>query len=238
MTKMLNDLYDYVPLKIYQDDNYFKFSLDSVLLAEYVKTSTRTKNIIELCSGNCAVSMILSTKTNANITAVEVQKEIYELGKKSIEYNKLSDRINLVLADIKEVEKYFPGNTNINIIVCNPPYFKKQNSSYVNDKEIKAIARHEILTNLDEIISISSKILQKDGELYLVHRSERLDDIINLSSKYDINVKNIQLITTKVDNCPTLVLVRCVKGSNPGVKINPVLCIENLSTFKNIFRKE
>ena len=237
MATMLNDLYDYVPLKIYQDDNYFKFSLDSVLLAEYVTVNNKTKNIIELCSGNCAVSMILSTKTNANITAVEVQKEIYDLGKKSIEYNNLSDRISFVLSDIKDVKNYFPGN-NINIIVCNPPYFKKVETSYVNDDEIKAIARHEMLTNLEEIIKISSNILQIDGELYLVHRSERIDEIINCCFKYNINVKNIQLISTKEGKEPTLVLVRCVKGSNPGVKVSPVLCIENKKTFKNIFRKE
>ena len=237
MTKMLNDLYDYVPLKIYQDDKYFKFSLDSVLLAEYVKLTARTKNILELCSGNCAVSMILSTRTNANITAVEVQKEIYELGQESIEYNKLSDKINLVLSDVKDVKNYFPGN-NINIIVCNPPYFKKDNTSYVNDDKTKAIARHEILVSLDEIIQISSSILQKDGELYLVHRSERLDEIINSCFKHNINVKNVQLISTKDGKEPTLVLVKCVKGSNPGIKISPVISIENKKTFKNIFRKE
>jgi tRNA1(Val) A37 N6-methylase TrmN6 len=237
MTKMLNDLYDYVPLKIYQDDNYFKFSLDSVLLAEFVNINNRVKNIIELCAGNCAVSMILSTRTNAHITAVEVQKEIYELGKESIEFNKLSDKISLVNSDIKDIKNYFPGN-NINVIVCNPPYFKCENESLVNDEKIKAIARHEILVSLDEIIKISSQILQKDGELYLVHRSERIDEIINSCSKYNINVKNIQLVSTKECKEPTLLLVRCVKGSSFGVKIKPILCIENIDTFKNIFRKE
>lgn len=237
MAKQLNDLYDYIPLKIYQDDKYFKFSLDSVLLAEYVKVTSRTKNIIELCSGNCAVSMILSTRTKAKITAVEVQKVIYDLGKESIEYNKLSDRIYLVQSDIKDIKNYFPGN-NVNIIVCNPPYFKKSEESLVNGDQIKAIARHEILTDLDQIISISSNILQKDGELYLVHRSERLDEIITSCSKHKINVKNIQLISTKEGKEPTLVLVRCVKDSNFGVKIKPIFCIENLKTFKNIFRKE
>ena len=83
----LNDLYDYVPLKIYQNNEYFKFSLDSVLIAEYIKNPEKINSILELCAGNCAISMILSTKTNAKITAVELQKEIFELGKKSIEYN-------------------------------------------------------------------------------------------------------------------------------------------------------
>lgn len=237
MTKMLNDLYDYVPLKIYQDDSYFKFSLDSVLLAEFVNINNRVKNIIELCAGNCAVSMILSTRTKANITAVEVQEEIYNLGKESIEYNDLSDRINLINSDIKDIKNYFPGN-NVNVIVCNPPYFKCENESLVNGEKIKAVARHEILINLDEIIEISSKILQKDGELYLVHRTERLDEIINACTNYNINVKNIQFISTKEGKEPTLLLVRCVKGSSFGVKVGPILCIENKITFKNIFRKE
>ena len=237
MTKMLNDLYDYVPLKIYQDDSYFKFSLDSVLLAEFVNINNRVKNIIELCAGNCAVSMILSTRTKANITAVEVQDEIYNLGKESIEYNNLSDRINLINSDIRDIKNYFPGN-NVNVIVCNPPYFKCENESLVNGEKIKAVARHEILINLDEIIEISSKILQKDGELYLVHRTERLDEIINACTNYNINVKNIQFISTKEGKEPTLLLVRCVKGSSFGVKVAPILCIENKITFKNIFRKE
>lgn len=237
MTKMLNDLYDYVPLKIYQDDSYFKFSLDSVLLAEFVNINNRVKNIIELCAGNCAVSMILSTRTKANITAVEVQDEIYNLGKESIEYNDLSDRINLINSDIKDIKNYFPGN-NVNVIVCNPPYFKCENESLVNGEKIKAVARHEILINLDEIIEISSKILQKDGELYLVHRTERLDEIINACTNYNINVKNIQFISTKEGKEPTLLLVRCVKGSSFGVKVGSILCIENKITFKNIFRKE
>lgn len=235
MAKMLNDLYDYVPLKIYQDDRYFKFSLDSVLLAEYVRTSTRTKSIIELCSGNCAVSMILSLKCNAHIIAVEVQDQVYELAKDSIEYNGLSDKIELIHSDIKDVKNYFPGNKIVDIIVCNPPYFRNNDTSYINDERVKAIARHEILTSLEDIIRISSNILQINGELYLVHRSERIDEIITYSNKYNINVKNIQFISTKNEKEPTLVLVRCVKGSNYGVKIAPTLCIQGLITFKNIF---
>ena len=236
MSVSLNDLYDYLPLKIYQNENYFKFSLDSVLLAEFVKNPHKSKHILELCSGNSAVSMILSTKTDTHITCVEVQPEICDLAKKSIEYNKLSDKITLINSDISDINNYFPGN-NYDIIVCNPPYFKKNSSSLVNNDMVKAIARHEIKTNLEDIIKISSKILSKNGELYMVHRSERIDEIINYCHKYDINVKNIQFIT-KADANPMLGLVRAVKGSNFGVKINPYLCINDLKTFKNIFWKE
>ena len=237
MSSELNDLYDYVPLKIYQNDNYFKFSLDSVLLAEYVKNPNQKKHILELCAGNCAVSMILSTKTNSKITAVEVQDEIYSLGCKSIEYNKLENQIVYVKSDIKDIKNYFPGN-NFDVIVCNPPYFATKSTNLVNDDKVKAIARHEVLINLEDLIQLSSSMLGIDGELYLVHRSERLDEIIYYCRKYNINVKNIQFITTKKDDIPKLVLIRAVKNSRNGVKIAPALCISELKTFKNIFWKE
>ena len=237
MSKSLNDLYDYVPLKIYQEDKYFKFSLDSVLLAEFVKDPEKKKSIVELCSGNCAVSMILSTKTSANFLAVEVQKKIYELGKESINYNNLSDRINIVNNDVKEIKNYFPGN-KFDVVVCNPPYFVKGKQSYINDEKIKAIARHEIMVTLEEIICISSKLLDLNGEMYMVHRAERIDEIIFYCNKYNIRVKYVQFISTKHGLNPRLVLIRAVRGSKPGIKVLPELCIENLNSFKNIFWKE
>jgi tRNA1(Val) A37 N6-methylase TrmN6 len=233
----LNDLYDYVPLKIYQNNEYFKFSLDSVLIAEYIKNPEKIHSILELCAGNCAISMILSTKTKAKITAVELQKEIFELGEKSIEYNNLSKQINLICSDINNIENYFPGN-NFDIIVCNPPYFDTKSSHLTNKEKIKAIARHEINLKLEDIFKISSKILDLNGELYIVHKPERLDEIIIFANKYNINVKNIQFVTTKPNDKPKLVLVRCIKGSHKNIKIDKDICIENLKTFKNIFWRE
>ena len=233
----LNDLFDYVPLKIYQNKKYFKFSLDSILLAEYVKNPSNAKSILELCAGNCAISMILSTKTDASITALEIQKDVYELGLKSIHYNKLEDRITLINDDIKNTENYFPGN-KYDIILCNPPYFKVDDNSLKNKNNVKAMARHEISIKLEEIINISSKMLDLNGELYLVHKPERLDDIIIYCDKYNINVKNITFISTKIEKEPKLVLVRCIKGSSRNLKISENLCIEGLKSFKNIFWKE
>lgn len=234
MSKVLNDLYDYVPYKIYQDEDYFKFSLDSVLLAEFVKQPEKKKNILELCAGNCAVSMILSTKTKADITAIEIQKEIYDLAINSIKHNKMN--INVINDDAKNYKKYFPGN-KFDAILCNPPYFKKDSKSYVNDEMIKAIARHELTITLEDIISISSALLDIDGELYLVHRTDRIDEIIILCNKYNLNVKNIQFIETKENTEPRLALFRCVRASRFGVKILPNLCIDGMKSFKNIFWK-
>lgn len=233
----LNDLYDYIPLKIYQNNSYFKFSLDSVLLAEFVKKPEKATTILDMCSGNGAVSMILSTKTNAKITSVELQKEIFDLGVKSVSYNKLNNQIKCVNSDIKCVENYFPGN-KFDVIVCNPPYFNSKNNDLINDERVKAVARHEIYIKLEEIVQIASKLLDLNGEFYMVHRPERLDEIIIQCNKYNLNVKNIQFICTKMNISPKLVLVRCIKGSKNNVKILPNLCIDGLKSFKNIFWKE
>ena len=125
---MLNDLLNY-NLKIYQDVDAFKFSIDSVLLAEFVNINFRAKNIIDFCSGNAPIPMILSTKFNKNIVGVEIQKDIYSLGLKSIEYNKI-ENINFLNMDVKELSNYF--DYKFDIITCNPPYFKYNNDSIIN----------------------------------------------------------------------------------------------------------
>ena len=139
----INDLFDY-GYYIYQNDDYFKFSIDSVLLAEFVKIRKGSNKILDLCSGNAPIPMILQKKYGElDITGVELQKEIYDLAKKSIEYNKISS-ITMINEDVKNIKKTFK-NTKFDVVVCNPPYFKIDEGTMVNDNEIKAIARHELM---------------------------------------------------------------------------------------------
>ena len=121
--KVLNDLLDYQGLKIYQDTEMFSFSLDSVLLPNFVTLNKNIKNVLDIGSGNAAIPLILTTKTNANITGIEIQERSYNLGKKSIEYNKLEDKITFINKDIKEYAKNIESDT-FDTITCNPPYFK------------------------------------------------------------------------------------------------------------------
>ncbi len=233
---VLNDLYDY-DLKIYQYDTHFKFSIDSILLAEYVKITNRTKEILDLCTGNASVPLILSTKTKANIEAIEVQKDVYDLAVKSISYNKLDHQITVYNNNILDI-KTIKGLKKYDIITCNPPYFKVDEKSYTNDFEPLAIARHEILVTLDDIFRIASEHLDSKGEFYLIHRLERLDEIIILGNKYKLNVKNIELIKTKEKNKPSMVLVRCIKNSKMGIKISNPVSIEGRTTYQDIFKEE
>ena len=237
MQIVLNDLFDYPNLKIYQYVEGFKFSLDSILLAEYVKITSKTNCLLDLCTGNASVPMILSTKTKAKIDAFELQKVIFELATQSVLYNKLENQITLYNSDIKEIDNY-KKNKKYDIITCNPPYFKVEDNEHINDTEILAIARHELKISLEDIFNIASNHLDDKGEFYLVHRASRLDEIIILGNKYNLNVKNVELIKTKEDGKPYIVLIRCIKNSKLGVKINSEKNIGNLKTYQNMFKEE
>lgn len=233
----INDLYDYENRYIYQDTDFFKFSLDSILLAEYVDLPLKNKIIVDFCTGNMAIPLILSKYTDCKITGFEIQKNIYELGLNSIKLNKLEKQLNIINDDLKNIKKYFSTST-IDIITCNPPYYKISNDSLVNKNKTLSIARHEKKITLEDIFKISSIMLNNKGLLYLVHKCDRLDEIINYGFIYKLNVKKITLIKTKVNDYPTLVLVKCVKNSKPGIKIEDTLCINGLKTYKNLFRKD
>ena len=190
MIIMINDLLNY-NLKIYQDDRYLKFSIDSVLLAEFVDINYRDKNIIDICSGNAPIPMILSTKFKKNIVGVELQKQIYDMGIKSIELNNINN-IEFLNVNVKDVTNIF--DYKFDIITCNPPYFKYNKNSIINKNEKKSIARHEIEINLENIIDISSKILRDSGKLYLVHRCDRLVEIMELLKKYNFGLRKIEFV--------------------------------------------
>ncbi len=235
--KVLNDLFDYENLKIYQSEKHFKFSIDSILLAEYIKINKNTKSILDLCSGNAVIPMILSTKTDAHIDGFEIQKDIYELAIASLKYNKLDKQITIYNKDVKSINEFKKGQ-KYDIITCNPPFFKVKNVGFINDFSPLAIARHEIRITLEDIFNIAKSHLNSKGELYLVHRVSRLDEIILLGEKYKLNVKNIELIKTKTNNKPSIVLVRCVKDSNLGIKINDIKNIEEYTSYQNMFEEE
>ena len=237
MQEVLNDLFDYNNLKIYQYVEGFKFSLDSILLAEYVNIGKKTASILDLCTGNGVIPLILSTKTNAKIDAFEIQKEIYELALKSVKYNKLEKNINIYNASIKDIDKVL-RKRKYDIITCNPPYFKVDKNSNINKNQVEAIARHEILITLEEIFEIAKNHLNDGGEFYLVHRVERLDEIIVLGKKYNLGVKNVELIKTKENIKPTIVLVKCIKNAKWGIKINNPKNIERLVTYQNMFKED
>lgn len=227
-----NDLFDYKNRYIYQDKDGFKFSLDSILLAEYPHVKDNLK-ILDMCSGNAAIPLIISTKTKSNIVAFEIQEEIAALAKKSVELNKLENQIEVINDDVNNIAKYF-SKEYFDIMVCNPPYFKN-NSSIHNKEEIKAIARHEVKINLEQIFKKSFDYLKNNGILYMSHRANRLDEIINIATKYNLNVKELILVQTKNSDI-SMILVKCIKNSKNGMKIK-VLDVSKCITYQHIFER-
>ena len=227
----LNDLYDY-GLKIYQNSNYFKFSIDSLLLGEFVEIK-KNDTILDMCTGNCPVPLLLLTKEkNLHIDAVEVQEEVFNLAKKSIEYNKLNNSINLIKGDINNVNL----DKKYDIITCNPPYFKVNSNKMQNKNDIKKIARHEVLINLDDIARIASNNLKETGDFYLVHRPERIVDIINSLNKYSLGVREICIVNTNDNYLSKLILFKASKNKKNDVKVYNIN-IKDLKSYKNIFKE-
>ena len=221
-----NYLLGYKNLRVYQDSEMFNFSLDSVLLPNFVTINKNIKNILDIGCGNLPVSLILTTKTDASITAVEIQKDVYDIALKNLELNNKKDQINIINADIRDLYKNFETEY-YDVIVCNPPFFKVSKDSHLNKNDYKKIARHEVFLNLDDLFSISKKILKNNGIISIVHRPERLLDIICAMRKYNIMPKKIQFVYPKKDKEANILLIEGTKNGNSGMKILPPLFVHN-----------
>lgn len=233
MKVVKNDLFDY-GLSIYQNEDAFKFSLDSILLAEFVEKKNSTKLIVDFCTGNGAVPLILSTRMMSKIVGFEVQKNPFELAYNSVKLNNLEKQIQIINANLNEVLEYILPET-VDAVTCNPPYFKFSNNININDNKEKAIARHEIMTNLDDIIMSAKYILKNQGAFYLVHRPERTIEILNKLQEYKFAIKKVQFIYSDYKKSAIMVLIKATKNGSDGVVINPPINIVNYKTYKNIF---
>lgn len=216
--EVLNDLLNYNNLKIYQNTEMFSFSLDSVLLPNFVTLNKNIKKVLDIGSGNAAIPLILTTKTDSKITGIEIQEESYYLGKKTIEYNQLEDKIEFINDDVKEYAKKIESDT-FDTITCNPPYFKVNDKSRFNDSDYKTIARHEIKLNLEELFKIAKKLLKNNGNIAIVHRPERLIDIIEEMKKNNIEPKKVQFVYPGVEKQANILLIEGIKKGKPGLKI-------------------
>lgn len=220
-------------LKLIQNEKYFCFGTDSVLLANFINTN-KPCNVIDMCSGSGVISLIISKKKRCkNIFAVELQDEMFDLLEKNINYNSLNDKITAIKANIKNVksirekilEKF--GNEAIDVIVCNPPY-KTVGTGISNKDQVKYIARHEVMCNLEDVFVTSSKLLNTRGRLYLVHKPERLTDLISLARKYRLEAKRIRFVQPNINLKPSIVLIEYVKDGKNEIIVEKSLIEYNL----------
>ena len=222
-----NDVLGYNNMKIFQDSDLFSFSLDSIVLANYTNIRLRDKNIIDFCTGNAIVPLILSRRCPKNLIGIEVQKRVCELAKMTINYNNLNDKISIINCNVIDFCNKNCNHNKYDLVLCNPPYFKDNKSSKKNYSYEKMIARHEILINLEEVIECAKKILKDNGSFSLVHRSERLAEIIILFKKNNIEPKSIKFVHEYADSSSTLVLVQGQKNGKVGMTIDKPLIMFN-----------
>ena len=224
--EVINDLLGYDNMKIVQNTDMFCFSLDSVLLANFVSLNKGISNILDIGCGNAPIPLILSTKTDAFITGVEIQSDVCDMAKRSVSINGLSDRINIINDDINNYVNSIESDS-FDVITCNPPFFRVCPGSNLNDSEYKVIARHEVRLNLDQLFRISRKLLKNGGVVSVVHRPDRLIDIISSMRQNNIEPKRLRLVYPKVGRECNMVLIEGSKNGSSGLKILPPLITHN-----------
>lgn len=219
----IDDL-EFKNLKIIQNKNWFCFGIDSVLLSDFAKEIKNNSQVLDLGTGTGIISILLSKKIQAKkIYGIEIQKEVAEMAKRSILLNNLEKEIEIINKDIKELDEIF-NNNSIDAIVTNPPY-KKEKSGEKSENLVKLISRHEETASLEEWIQISFKLLKDKGELYMVHRPERLVDIISLLRKNKLEPKTLQMVYSNVQKEPKLVLIKAVKNAKSFLQVKKPLII-------------
>ena len=211
-------------LQIIQDPKRFCFGMDAVLLSDFAKVRTGEK-VLDLGTGTGILPILLAGKTKGqHFTGVEIQPESAEMARRSVAYNHLEEKIEIVTGDIKEAGRLFQP-AFFDVITVNPPYMADQ-CGIQNPQDAKAIARHEILCNLEDIFRESKKLLPEGkGRFYMVHRPVRLAEILLKMSQSHIEPKRIQLVHPYVDKEPVMVLIEGRSGARPGVRIEPPLIL-------------
>lgn len=209
---------DYVPgtnHKIYQDRDSFSFGVDSIILSSFSKP----KGVVfDLGTGNGIIPLRIANKIEIEkIYGIEIQKEVYELAKKSIEINNLTDKIELINEDINNLPSLFPKSC-ADTIITNPPYMKLGNA-LINESKNHAIARHEIYISLEKLIEIANYLLKPNGKFFMIHRPNRMVDVIYFMRRYKIEPKCMRMVKPKPSLSPNVFLVEGVKGGNKELKV-------------------
>ena len=234
----IDDVLGYPNLKIYQNSLFFSFSLDSILLANYSTIRLRDKKILDFCTGNAIIPLILSKRCDNSIEGVEVQEKLFDLANKSVEYNHLENQIKIYCENVID----FCNNTDrfnqYDLVLCNPPYFKNQENSTKNISYEKMIARHEILIDLDTICACAKKVLKEHGNFCMVHRTDRFMDVLRSFQKYEIEPKRIKFVHENTEKESFLFIIEGQKCGSTGLKIEKPLILYNLDgSMTNEYKK-
>ena len=234
--EILNDFLGFDCRKIYQRPDMFNFSLDSILLADFVILNQKIKDVCDLGTGFAPIPLYLTMKKNLHIVGVEIQEEVAVIAKKNIELNDLEKSVTILHGDINQLDKHFkPGS--FDLITCNPPFFKTFPDSNVNLSEYKTIARHEKLITLKQIVKMAKHLLKTKGHLVMVHRTDRLNEILDVLKMYQFTVKRLRFVHTKKHDTAHMVLIDATKQGLEGLKVLPPLIVHENGDYTEEVRK-
>ena len=209
--------------KIIQHPDKFCFGMDAVLLSSFAKVK-EGEVALDLGTGTGILPILLEAKTGgAHFTGLEIQPESAEMANRSVLLNGLEDKIDIIEGDIKEAAQIF-GKGSMNVVTSNPPYMTNHHG-LKNPNDAKAIARHELLCSLEDVVRETSAVLKQMGRCYFVHRPFRLVEIITLMRKYKLEPKRMRLVYPFVDKEPNMVLIEGVKGGGPQLTVEPPLIV-------------
>ena len=219
----IDDL-EFKNLKIIQNKEGFCFGIDSVLLSDFAKEIKKNSKVLDLGTGTGIIPILLCGKTELKkVIGVEIQKEVAEMASRSIKLNNLQDKFEIINENILNLDNIYKKQT-FDAIVTNPPY-KKKETGIINENEKKVISRHEITADLEDFIKIAKDLLKDKGEFYMVHRPERLVDILSLMRKHKLEPKILRLVYSNKDKEPKLILVKGIKNAKSFLKIEKNLYI-------------
>ena len=219
------DELNYEGLKIIQNTEGFCFGIDSVLLTEFARDIKKQSKIADLGTGTGILGILLSKKVDAKkIIGIEIQEEVANMAKRSIKLNSLENIFEIINSDINKINL---ENNTFDAVVTNPPY-KKLGTGIKNKEEKQQISRYETLANLDDWIRVSSKLLKDNGGFYIVYRTDRLTELIEILRKYKLEVKKMRFVYSDINKQSNLVLIKAVKGAGEFLKVEKPLFIYNL----------
>jgi tRNA1Val (adenine37-N6)-methyltransferase len=225
----IDDL-QYKDLKIIQETDGFCFGIDSILISDFAKNIKKNSKVADLGTGTGIIGLLLCKKTNlAEMTGIEIQEDVANMAERSIKLNNLEEKFRIINSNINEIfsKKLLEKNV-FDVVVMNPPY-KEVGTGEINENEKKLISRHEIKANLSDFIKTASGLLKDKGELYIVHKPERMPDIIQKLRENKIEPKELRVVYSNKNSEASLILIKAVKGGKKFLKIDRPLYIYNES---------
>ena len=224
-------------LKILQDTERFCFGMDAVVLSGFVRVKKGAR-LLDMGTGTGILPLLLSAKTEASVlVGLEIQEASADMASRSVALNGLSDRIHIVKGDIKEAGKLF-GPASFSVVCSNPPYMAA-GSGLTNPDSPLAIARHELLCCFEDVVSQSFILLPQGGSLFLVHKPERLSELLCTLSSHRMEPKRLRLVHPFIDREPSMVLIEAVKDGKKGIKVEkPLILYEKQDVYSEEMRRD